>query len=120
MTRAPVSGGEVGAKAASLTIMVGGPERAFAKVKPLFDLMGKNKKRASSPPRPGESGLLEQARIVAEAAFKDLQKHLPADLVKQVEKRVDQSQKTVQSGLKAIQVQLKAGEKQEITREWDK
>jgi 2-hydroxy-3-oxopropionate reductase len=39
---APVSGGEVGAKAASLTIMVGGPERAFAKVKPIFDLMGKN------------------------------------------------------------------------------
>ena len=39
---APVSGGEVGAKAASLTIMVGGLERAFAKVKPLFDLMGKN------------------------------------------------------------------------------
>ena len=39
---APVSGGEVGAKAASLTIMVGGPERAFAKVKPLFELMGKN------------------------------------------------------------------------------
>src|SRR5882757_7167009 len=39
---APVSGGEVGAKAASLTIMVGGPESAFGKVKPLFDLMGKN------------------------------------------------------------------------------
>jgi 2-hydroxy-3-oxopropionate reductase len=39
---APVSGGELGAKAASLTIMVGGPESAFAKVKPLFDLMGKN------------------------------------------------------------------------------
>src|ERR1700716_4072133 len=39
---APVSGGEVGAKAASLTIMVGGPQRAFEKVKPLFDLMGKN------------------------------------------------------------------------------
>src|SRR5246500_347745 len=39
---APVSGGEVGAKAASLTIMVGGPEQAFAKVKPLFELMGKN------------------------------------------------------------------------------
>ena len=39
---APVSGGEVGAKAASLTIMVGGPERAFAKIKPLFELMGKN------------------------------------------------------------------------------
>jgi 2-hydroxy-3-oxopropionate reductase len=39
---APVSGGEVGAKAASLTIMVGGPQAAFDKVKPLFDLMGKN------------------------------------------------------------------------------
>ena len=39
---APVSGGEVGAKAASLTIMVGGPEEAFNKVKPLFELMGKN------------------------------------------------------------------------------
>src|SRR6266849_9530550 len=39
---APVSGGEVGAKAASLTIMVGGPESAFNTVKPLFELMGKN------------------------------------------------------------------------------
>jgi 2-hydroxy-3-oxopropionate reductase len=39
---APVSGGEVGAKAASLTIMVGGPEAAFNLVKPLFELMGKN------------------------------------------------------------------------------
>ena len=39
---APVSGGEVGAKASSLTIMVGGSEATFAKVKPLFELMGKN------------------------------------------------------------------------------
>ena len=39
---APVSGGEVGARAASLTIMVGGPEDAFATVRPLFELMGKN------------------------------------------------------------------------------
>jgi len=39
---APVSGGEVGAKAASLTIMIGGPEDAFDRVKPLFELMGKN------------------------------------------------------------------------------
>jgi 2-hydroxy-3-oxopropionate reductase len=39
---APVSGGEVGAKAATLTIMVGGPEEAFSKVKPLFEAMGKN------------------------------------------------------------------------------
>jgi 2-hydroxy-3-oxopropionate reductase len=39
---APVSGGEVGAKAASLTIMVGGPEKAFNTMKPLFEKMGKN------------------------------------------------------------------------------
>src|SRR5258705_2497021 len=39
---APVSGGEVGAKAASLTIMVGGPEKAFSALKPLFEKMGKN------------------------------------------------------------------------------
>ena len=39
---APVSGGEVGAKAASLTIMCGGTEAAFARAKPLFELMGKN------------------------------------------------------------------------------
>jgi 2-hydroxy-3-oxopropionate reductase len=39
---APVSGGEVGAKAASLTIMIGATDAGFAKVKPLFELMGKN------------------------------------------------------------------------------
>jgi len=39
---APVSGGEVGAKAASLTIMCGGSDAAFARVKPFFELMGKN------------------------------------------------------------------------------
>jgi 2-hydroxy-3-oxopropionate reductase len=39
---APVSGGEVGAKAASLTFMVGGEAETFERVKPLFQLMGKN------------------------------------------------------------------------------
>ena len=39
---APVSGGEVGARAATLTIMVGGSEAAFRRVRPLFELMGKN------------------------------------------------------------------------------
>ncbi|MBE0597965.1 MAG: NAD(P)-binding domain-containing protein, partial [Desulfuromonadales bacterium] len=39
---APVSGGQVGALAASLTIMVGGKAKVFDKVKPLFELMGKN------------------------------------------------------------------------------
>jgi 2-hydroxy-3-oxopropionate reductase len=39
---APVSGGEVGARNATLTIMVGGPEAAFERARPLFDAMGKN------------------------------------------------------------------------------
>ncbi|MBK9243498.1 MAG: 2-hydroxy-3-oxopropionate reductase [Burkholderiales bacterium] len=39
---APVSGGEVGAKSAALTIMVGGPQAAFERVRPLFEAMGKN------------------------------------------------------------------------------
>ena len=39
---APVSGGEVGAKNATLSIMVGGSQETFDKVKPLFELMGKN------------------------------------------------------------------------------
>jgi len=39
---APVSGGQLGAKNATLTIMVGGDESVFEKVKPIFELMGKN------------------------------------------------------------------------------
>jgi len=39
---APVSGGEVGAKAASLTIMCGAEPAVFERVKPLLEKMGKN------------------------------------------------------------------------------
>ncbi len=39
---APVSGGDVGAREARLVIMVGGEETAFARTRPLFELMGKN------------------------------------------------------------------------------
>lgn len=39
---APVSGGEVGAKAASLTIMVGGPQAEFDRALPIFQKLGKN------------------------------------------------------------------------------
>lgn len=39
---APVSGGEVGAKAGTLTIMAGGSEEGFARAKPLFEIMGGN------------------------------------------------------------------------------
>ena len=39
---APVSGGDVGAREGTLAVMVGGAEQAFARAKPLFDLMGGN------------------------------------------------------------------------------
>jgi 3-hydroxyisobutyrate dehydrogenase len=39
---APVSGGDVGAREATLSIMVGGEEEAFEVVKPLFELIGNN------------------------------------------------------------------------------
>jgi 3-hydroxyisobutyrate dehydrogenase len=39
---APVSGGDVGAREARLVIMVGGAEAAFARARPLFELLGKN------------------------------------------------------------------------------
>ena len=42
MADAPVSGGTAAADAGTLTFMVGGPEEAFAKAKPILDAMGKN------------------------------------------------------------------------------
>jgi 2-hydroxy-3-oxopropionate reductase len=42
MLDAPVSGGEAGAVAGTLSIMVGGSTAAFARVRPLFEVLGKN------------------------------------------------------------------------------
>ena len=42
MVDAPVSGGTAAADAGTLTFMVGGPDEAFAKAKPILDVMGKN------------------------------------------------------------------------------
>ncbi|MFA9399327.1 MAG: NAD(P)-dependent oxidoreductase [Clostridiaceae bacterium] len=39
---APVSGGDIGAKNGTLTIMVGGDKEAFEKIKPILEIMGKN------------------------------------------------------------------------------
>jgi len=54
---APVSGGEVGAKAATLTIMVGGGQAAFERARPLFELMGKNITRV------GDSGAGQTCKV---------------------------------------------------------
>jgi len=56
MLDAPVSGGEVGAIAATLTIMVGGEQAAFDKARPLFEAMGK------SVTRIGDSGAGQVAK----------------------------------------------------------
>ena len=42
MLDAPVSGGQVGAEKATLSIMVGGKPKVFAQIKPYFEIMGKN------------------------------------------------------------------------------
>ena len=54
---APVSGGEVGAKAASLTIMVGGDAGTFATYRPLLELMGSNITRI------GDAGAGQTAKV---------------------------------------------------------
>ncbi len=54
---APVSGGEVGAKTGSLSIMVGGSEAAFERALPLFQAMGKNITRV------GENGDGQTAKV---------------------------------------------------------
>jgi 2-hydroxy-3-oxopropionate reductase len=62
---APVSGGEVGAKQGTLTIMVGGPDAAFARAKPLFELMGKNITHVGSEPGAGQICKVANQIIVA-------------------------------------------------------
>lgn len=54
---APVSGGEIGAKNAALTIMIGAPEAAFERALPLFELMGKNITRV------GENGAGQVTKV---------------------------------------------------------
>ena len=54
---APVSGGEVGAKAGTLSIMVGGSEESFERALPLFQAMGKNITRV------GENGDGQTAKV---------------------------------------------------------
>ena len=59
MLDAPVSGGEIGAINASLSIMVGGDEAAFTTVKPILDAMG-NPERVL---RIGESGAGQTCKV---------------------------------------------------------
>jgi 3-hydroxyisobutyrate dehydrogenase len=54
MLDAPVSGGDVGAKNATLSIMVGGPKEAFDRCLPAFEAMGKNIVHIGEEPGSGQ------------------------------------------------------------------
>jgi 3-hydroxyisobutyrate dehydrogenase len=58
MLDAPVSGGSVGARDATLTIMVGGPKELFEECKPVLEAMGRNVIHC------GENGMGEVVKVV--------------------------------------------------------
>ncbi|MHB9153855.1 MAG: NAD(P)-dependent oxidoreductase [Spirochaetales bacterium] len=62
---APVSGGDTGAKNATLTIMVGGDEKAFDSVKPLLDVLGKTVIRQGGPGMGQHTKMANQISIAA-------------------------------------------------------
>jgi 2-hydroxy-3-oxopropionate reductase len=62
---APVSGGEVGAKNATLTIMVGGSSADFERALPLFEVMGKNITHVGEAPGAGQVCKVANQIIVA-------------------------------------------------------
>ena len=62
---APVSGGEVGAKQATLTIMIGGEDAAFERARPLFEAMGKNITHVGSENGAGQTTKVCNQIIVA-------------------------------------------------------
>ncbi len=62
---APVSGGEVGAKNAALTIMAGGATVDFERARPLFELMGKNITHVGETPGAGQVCKVANQIIVA-------------------------------------------------------
>ncbi|SSC68570.1 NAD(P)-dependent oxidoreductase [Ciceribacter selenitireducens] len=62
---APVSGGDIGARAAKLSIMVGGTEEAFAAALPLFQLMGENIVHQGGPGAGQHTKMCNQIAIAA-------------------------------------------------------
>ncbi|EGP7421629.1 NAD(P)-dependent oxidoreductase [Listeria monocytogenes] len=60
---APVSGGDIGAKNGTLSIMVGGSEDVFLKVKPIFDILG------SSVILQGDAGAGQHTKMMNQIAI---------------------------------------------------
>jgi 2-hydroxy-3-oxopropionate reductase len=65
MLDAPVSGGEIGAINAALSIMVGGEERAFARVRPILECMGNPDRIIHIGPEPGAGQICKVCNQVA-------------------------------------------------------
>jgi len=62
---APVSGGDTGAKNATLTIMVGGDEKVFESVKPILEILGKTVIRQGGPGMGQHTKMANQISIAA-------------------------------------------------------
>lgn len=60
---APVSGGDVGAKGGTLSIMAGGDEAAFDAVRPCFDILGKTVVRQGGPGSGQHTKMVNQTLI---------------------------------------------------------
>ncbi|MEX0771956.1 MAG: NAD(P)-dependent oxidoreductase [Balneolales bacterium] len=60
---APVSGGDIGAKAGTLAIMVGGEKKAYNKIKPYFDHMGENIAHMGGPGKGQHTKMSNQVLI---------------------------------------------------------
>jgi 2-hydroxy-3-oxopropionate reductase len=65
MLDAPVSGGEIGAINAALSIMVGGDERAFVRVRPVLECMGNTERIVHIGPEPGSGQVCKVCNQVA-------------------------------------------------------
>jgi hypothetical protein len=65
-----------------------------------------NPRNRASTRKSGDPNLVGQARKAAEGAVKDLQKRLPPDLVKQIERSLERGQKALDGSLKQIQARL--------------
>ena len=65
MLDAPVSGGEIGAINAALSIMVGGDERAFVRVRPVLECMGNPERIVHIGPEPGSGQVCKVCNQVA-------------------------------------------------------
>jgi 3-hydroxyisobutyrate dehydrogenase len=62
---APVSGGDIGAKNAALSIMIGGEEKAVQNIRPLFELMGKTIVHQGGPGRGQHTKMVNQTLIAS-------------------------------------------------------